>query len=850
MGRKYVERVVGLNGETASLDPTLLARGYAARTQDCRIEGGVAKPRFGWGQLRAAQANFRESYGLKLMRVLASNGTMTEEFGSFEDLDAAPPSTTVKLFGRNPLSGTATPYTAGVTALDLHPSRWGLFAHGGYGYGFNKNGGAYGLFRYVPGDYDSVEPLAPPAAPVAAPTRTRIRDKDTNSTTTDKFVSFQNVSAAADVTVSGAASGGATKTIVNTGAEYVVCIQLAVKKTGMLVVEIVLNGATGPGVQDLSYNDIVLGLVQTPNATTVPLRFDVETLRRTLINNDASPVEFLLVNHARQSLPDDTADLGFSNFGANTDRTLRDNIVKYRVELNVTASSATVSGDNKIYIHGLQLGALNPELLPGRGWGTEGSMTFWAAYKNSTTGMVSAKGPSLSVPQSDWAWPDQYTRFIRVSVTDPAVAGVDKWILFSSYADVASEAGEVVRIHGEYALSSPDQYILLSNDEWALLPYESQGDWPTVDPSLVVAAFEHLESVHYGLTDGRVMISYTGDPLRWFSDTDTVTAIERQGQEFYMSPARNDVMRSGHGIETTAVYLGQRGVYVTNGAYPAEMGSPQRVAKCLGVVGARASCVWQDDEGVPGVAYLDTEYNFVFLRVLNALDVKRGYQAVESSIEVRDRIKRWLLNGEATPDVDRITVGVLAKADALVIKYKNREAVLRRQNLLNGRRPWEFYERRVATGHSTDVDVSDAYGVTALRSTGELDEFEYDRNNGFAARNGLLRDNGLAMPDAEYETRHSLDQRRRMARIAPLMVREQEGAEDAPEGFGRLPSVAVKVSIDGKSLLPIKKLPGRKWVDINSRAVGERFSVTHKLPEGSAGLRGYEIEYEPVAGRS
>lgn len=811
-------------GPKTSVDAALLGPVYASDTRNTRYEKGTVKNRYGWRNFRAAQASFVASYGIHDLLGLSSAGVASREHVSFEDIGG-----TVKPYSRSVSTGAPTAITDGASALSLHASQWRKVMWEDVAYFFNANDASYRLAEHTVGtnnSFTAIKPPDPPDPSTEALTVAFVKNVLTGSEVSYREIDLSGV-ANGDVSVSGGASTGSS--VDNTGAN--VNVLLGANVSGTLVITITLDGATGPGLQDLTYNDRLWGMIGTNIAGPAAggVKLDVTATKISLINSDGSPVTFDLSTKA--GIQSGTISY-IADFAPGVLRSLKDNIKKIVVTLSVTSTSST-GANNQITIIAPTLGCINPDTLP---TDMNAAIDLRHAYKNSTTGQESGIGPLLRLYRFQWLGETRSVpgignfpmgTFIKVTAIADATSGVDRWVLYSYY-DLLGNGSTIedFRVEGEFADSGStlSQYIYRSVSEQSALAKHLDTTSPRIDSANIKCACVHNGSMAWGFKGGtaNVKLSYVGQPLRLFTEYDSQTPDDVIGADLTMAPDLTDEPEALHSAGGLLVMLGSRGCYHSYGQRPILQQTTKKVPESQGVAGVNASCDWRDDSGVPGVAWLSSNLDTVwFLRVADPYNP----EIVELSIDERTKIKAWLF-GSSAPTTERIYVGVDPRSDALWVRYQNKAAVFRRANLVDGRRPWEFYDYTV-TGTMYDCFFSDLYGMRSMRSTGEIDEVEYDSSSSFAAIEGTSRDGGAVMPSSFWSTKRVTGPMRRVVRFRC----DRDSLTDRP---------TVTPTIDGSAQTGVQFASGSEWLNFPPTYIGRDWVFKIELPEGSGELRALE----------
>lgn len=276
-----------------------------------------------------------------------------------------------------------------------------------------------------------------------------------------------------------------------------------------------------------------------------------------------------------------------------------------------------------------------------------------------------------------------------------------------------------------------------------------------VGAATCMSPFKAFMAYGYDQPGVNIKMSAINQPGRLARNTDSLSDKEA-GASFVLADGFDDAPQDLIGAGDVLFALGRRAVYASYGNIPSEMSPFRIVPKTLGVLG-RVACMFMGDDGIPGVAYVGTDQEIWFVQAVAGVREDFGYPVYSLTEAVRGMVREKLTQTE-NPDVNKLRIGIDERTDSLWLTYESRAMVLRRANLIDGKRSWEFYE--YAGGPWLTSVFADRYGHFAVRASGAVDIFEF--GTGGAAITGTNRDGGSAMPQAQWLSSRMPGPRRRV----------------------------------------------------------------------------------------
>jgi len=693
-------RLEKFRGAVTSVDAESIPENAAQDTAECRLEDGCIRPRYGYKKL--ADPLGTNCYGFAhLVGGDASTYAELEEYLSIEKVGA-----TVKPYPINPATGVkGSAITNAGAALSLNASNWHGFAWNDRSYWYNPTDG---IAKHTIGTATSWTPIVTPAAPTVRPTF--------SIEATGGFdIAGIDPSNAAEVACTGLAS--------NTSSSYASGTMRIRHTTGIgnASIEMILSGTTA-GNRDFYWRDSFSFSVYPLDKTHVTL--DPSSIRVTLSNTDGTAVTItgtvyttkvnaaggfgVLVWWDRGKV---RSDWGNGSGTAKTAKIKIDYSLAKNTSSGVSSSSSAVAfnfGD-WAYIGWTRTLPLDTSGLSNQ------TLSVAYSYYNSTTDMESGLSPVLEIPYADLRMPDPSDVHIedvgpRVSLAFTASGSVDKVRIY-----VKDLTGAWRRITTIDDTTSPYVYYTPYSGLIDLTAYDS-GLFETTRKVVGGFPFKSWVVWLYQGTGENIRHSRIGNAESQWSPYDAEDDY-RRGANFTLGNNYDDEPLNGHQCGDAVVISGSRGMYTQVGDYPAGMTPCTKVPGSFGCANKYASARWNDDNGNAIVVYLSkTDGNLYYVYV----DPSGIAQNKELAPGIRNKIASYL-----TTNLGNIMLAVDPNNDSLWVIYGKKVMVLRRPNLADKTRPWEFYSYTLGSNIAR-VAFTTKRRNKWMRVDGTLDDVEYD----------------------------------------------------------------------------------------------------------------------------
>ena len=774
-------------GTSTSVDKKNLEPFQAERELNARHEDGRLRARFGYKNLRTHQASFSAAYGLVYIQGINSSNAETEEYISFENLGAG-----VAAYTRNVTTMAPTAITG---ATSLHASDWTGFPWNDVSYFINPNH-TTDLYRHVVGDATSWVAVAIPVDPTTALTATAVFNA--SGATAYDVLSWAGL----DPTSAGelACTGLAT----NTGSALNSDSTFSVRHTagsggGNATWAVDLDDITAAD-QDWQYNDaFAFTLVEDSGLTIDP--FSVKLI---LINEDGSPITFNLITHAVR----DSANpklIRVWAYATGKTRAEWDNIGQFKLDYNVVARSGTAA-NNDLTVGKPFIGCCFPfsvdptssvELVR---WQT---VRFGYSQYYSTPVLESGiAGAVTFVSETSVGYnplgggvPTQEKRlgsFIKFGLPGASAdSNVDNYRLY--WEDVPGPGGfgtptskPVWRRIVTQVDATTSYYLKASWPEMLAMEAASTTGLGGFLTSPLVNAFPFKEWVVwlYDIGEANVRHSRVREAEQQANVLDQEGDFNR-GANFTLADNFADTPQGGCQVGNSAVIFGKNGVYEqvqegdTDG--PSAMSPCKKLPGSFGAANKFAFARWKDDQGNPGVAFVDRHGSGVYFAYPSGVgDRDAEGRVLEISTSIRGELRRFLLEEQGSlslTDFSTCEVFVDDAQDALGVKMGRRIIWLRRPNTVTGQREWEFadYNCGGTTVYISRIAASPKRRVRMMRTDGKTDELEWNSADAVFVQ-GLNRDGGNKMPVGFWRSKAFSGQNRRVIRMFLQRDRDYEEA--------------------------------------------------------------------------
>lgn len=740
----------------SSIDGRLIADHEASDMQDVKTGDGSLVNRYGWQNFEAAQTGFTANYVLAFLKGLNSSDAKVEEYVTVETLSG-----NTNPYSRHVTTGVATLIKDGVTTIDsLNAGRWNYERWKSFAFFWNNSDSSYPLVKHTIGDATSWTPIKNPDDPTVRLAMALVKNTVDNTTLNYREVDWTGVDPAAqaggDITYTGVATAtGSTQTgktlrIKHTG-------------TGAATIQIELDGGGGgvPGLQDWQFNDVFYLKITNEGTGDGSFGWDPTSLKMITVNDDTSDTQELeLVALQQFDVSGNYTSVFMFKYPKGHNRALRTGTKKIehlKFEYNITFFASATNAF--LRFEPFLVGCIHPEhfgLDRADALGAKIRLLYY--WKNSTTGDLTGFAPDpqeLNFANARGEYRViggiQYPMGIAPRMSGQNGASTDQWVLATARNDdpliKSGQRFGPARISATYADSALDQYYSDTRDDHIALPlYKDLDRAGGLKEDEILCAEPHLGHMVWGVKGGleNIQHSQVGSPLGVFDSNDIDPGDDGRPQNYTLSGNEGENPVQMHSFGEVLLILGTSGVYVQSGEVPSRMTFIKRVGSYPGTAGINASAVWQSDDGQPGVVYLSADLETV--NFVSASPVAAGVfdpKPVEVSGAVRGKIKSHLF-GTTAPTAGDIYVRIDRLADALWIIYQDKAMVLRKPAQTDGKRHWEPYAY-TNDGNWVQWDLSQEYGIRAMRSSGEFDEVEYDNSDNKSPIEGADRDGGNAV---------------------------------------------------------------------------------------------------------
>lgn len=427
-----------------------------------------------------------------------------------------------------------------------------------------------------------------------------------------------------------------------------------------------------------------------------------------------------------------------------------------------------------------------------------------------------------------------------------AAAGVTHIRYYVAFMDEGTATSYTMRLMGEQDVDAVDAgtyKVPYTYEQLRALPLREEkiGEYVAVGNPVCMAAYRQWMVWGYAGGIANIKHSRVGKPYALASTSDDAGGGDlpediNRAATFTLADDFADQPVSMVGTENSLYILGTEGVYVQSGRKPYQLTPPRRVPGALGTLGLRSACVWRSDNGIEGVAYVSKDAESVWFLVASADfgTTEPSFSLIELTAGIRGKLKTFLFQSSA-PTVDKVYIFHDQRDDALWVAYQNRAMVLRRKNIFNKGRAWEFYTYNITSGTLTDWVARQEHGLRCLKSDGSLYEAERRKSTNFTEITGTGRDDGGNVPaDRYWESGEFFGPRRRSFR-----ARVERRTDSEP--------VSVTAYTDREPLgQTITIAANDKYKRFGQFAMGQSHRYRLTVTEAQAGVQLLEIEERMV----
>lgn len=734
-------------GVMSEVNPTGLPLNYATASLNGRFEDGLFRTRRGWRNWVAANGSFTAWHGAGFVRGYAAVGDPKKALIVIENRGG-----TRKPYEINLDTGAKSEITDSGTPLNLTNGDYEAISFNGDAIVFRKGGTVY---RHAIGTLTSWLALdADRPANASTPTIGSLYEPPTSPVSGTPF-SWTGATGA-DVTDLVLYSWGSVETL--DGSSY----PMPAPESGDYG-RLSTGNINGASSYVCEVSAILGGPLDWSDQEYIlcPFVLDSQLGNRTLSINSCS-IQVSLVNSSgtEQALTETwegynvkglVSAIGKFTIPAGANSAVTSDVTKLKFVLTYTISG-TVTAPN-YFRSTINIGEITPTVegagvyTPPALSGDEKRVRFGIVHYDEERGVESAE-PTPSA----WMKLDPP----NIWFTDSNVFMGDSGITVSGFGPsglpgttsrlyVQFEDDAVWRLIGKKDGASPSWSITETFGVLSAYPARIDHEPTPVGSPSCAATYKGFVVWGYETGGQNVKMSAVGSPGRLARNTDTAGDLEA-GATWSLADGFDDAPKWFGGAGDALIALGARAAYTSIGDYPVQMTPFKRIPKSKGVLGTCA-CRWTDDAGMPGVAYLGADLEVWKLLIVRGSANDYGEPLIELTKGIRGKVREFLLQTE-TPDLTKLAIGVDERTDSLWLTYADRAMVLRRATVTDGQRAWEFYS--YAGGDWAKWVFAENHGIKALRTTGQIDEFER-RSDTNAELTGTNRDGGSAMPTAYWE---------------------------------------------------------------------------------------------------
>lgn len=748
--RPFLAMVSGVDSRSAP-------PGSAQALLNVLVEGGEAKPRYGYRNLQAAQRSFAAGYGLVYLQGYNTSYAEVEEYVSFEDLGAG-----VAAYSRA-ASDLSSP-TAITGATSLHASKWRGVPYRNVSYFFNRNH-ATKVYRHTIGDTTSWTGLGGISDPsTTLGIQLTYGPSDAAAYPQLSWAGTTMSGGSADITYGGRANS-TYSTLTSDNELRIVCTS----GLGSFSISVDLNGITA-GIQNWEFNDAwAFTIVEGSNG----FKIDPASLKVTLTNNDGTPIPHLPIVAAARVTGTNIIHV-FVYSGEKT-RADWDNIRHFKIEgqiTNAVAVAMTASSPNNFTVSKPFIGCCFPagpsgiDRDPSRAYFGQ---TYYASTPDAESGVGgvnSASNVALAGynPLGTAAGGGGGPIFPPVNPDDPPVVQPEGklgvWVKFtmSTSADANVDNNRLYWANPEGGWNrivtqtdaTPTYTMKLSYQELLELEPYIVRPFGVVNAIGVFPALGTLCWLFAGGGPANVRYGRVGAPEQFAPPEGTDLLDDEEGADYTLAPNfADEPVGCGFEVDGAVIIPGRRGIYAQVGTKPVNLSPSRRLGGAPGCAGVDAAAQWRDEAGNQGVAYVDAAAEGLwFVRAFQA-DPDDWPKAAELIAPIRGQIRTWLIDEQSSLSVtaSEIQVYYNERTDALHIALGRRELILRRPDLVTGQRGWHRNEYNLggASVQLSDIAASVKWGTRWMRSDGKCDENEWNTST-LAWIVGSNRDGGNVMP--------------------------------------------------------------------------------------------------------
>lgn len=681
---------------------------FAGDGLNFRVGDGAIKPRYGYRNLAGKPSGIVNVWGLERLLGYGDDYLSRLEWVSIEDRGG-----TVKPYSIDPTTYARTEITDGGTALSLDASDWLGFSFDSNSYWINP-GGAASLYRHEVGNDESWTAIqnsayVPPAAnPVISVSLNSLNTRDWLGTDTISLSSTGQLNGEASSVVGGQievtgseddGSGGTGYTNVEvlfaTSVDFSICdyfcfeltagVVVTKWRTGATPVELKIAGswvATSDQEQYVSTDERTFAQVVRVKGVS-----GISAVDGIRFQAHANPVQ----NKTGLAFRVPSLYLGGTYIGALTsgarvwDSPYKSADVPYAIRY-LTVAGGAVSGITNTTVDSSRFGQLSvtPSSVLGDIVEIDATPATSGGYTDDPTGLVYRIQFLRKDGNDDWHVLGDY----------PNTVGA---VYFDRYEEWEVRALATTTVTGYVAPETP----------------------PVFDSTGFVGGVPFKGWVVWFRSGGRsnVQHSEVGDPESLappVGNPDDLT----EGANFTLADDFADEPLGGVQAGDVLLIVGNEGVYGQAGNYPKQMTPPRKLPGSMGCAGRFAYARFRDENGNPGVAWLDVSGENIWFAAAGLFySVDTQARPAEISAPIRGFVRDFIYQEqrETLPDlaISEARMDVDEATGTLWLVLGQRALVLRPPSVIDGQRQWEPYQFNLGSETGDVAACSDPFGPSS-----------------------------------------------------------------------------------------------------------------------------------------
>jgi hypothetical protein len=621
-----------------------------------------------------------------------------------------------------------------------------------------------------------------------------------------------------------------------------------------------LTATNGPGQQDFTYVDRVMFTVASGALGLTPDQFSV-----VLTNAAGTTFEGVITDARLQDVSGAVTPswLIIADFAFKDPRSDYSTIQKITIGWQVTSNDGIAS--EPITVSPLWLGQVNVTPVTDDGSGDTVNLLVGYTYYNVSTGLESQISPTVSLTPAQLQGPafvDSYTNASYYLSARPklyltADGGSD---CYRIYARRSTDTNWF--LVQDFGVSATSQLGLVSAGATASggtsktvngVTYDAsvnlRCNWNELSQSSIftlgasvfsglISACAYKGWVVWGFRGGfsNLQHSQIGSELALFNNSDLTQltpANTAAPANFTLADNGSDDPVAMFPVDQSLIILGEHGAYAQSGYSPTTMSPPYKLPTALGCCGQFACCLWHDEIGNPGVAFVSKQGEGIYMAQQDLYYLNEThYKIVELSDQVRGAIASFLTAGG---NLSQVRMWADHTRDSLWVACGANAMVLRRPSLIDQARHWEFYTYTFSDSSSIGFVASDTRNrVRWIRMSGSVDENEWNSSS-LAWISGTGSDGGNALSPLYYTCRTVTNPERTRVRFVRV---DRASLSDTP--CVTVASTRETVSkVVGSGLLNVRLGPLQQ---------GKEHQVTISPADGSGAIKRVLVELEGPLG--